>query len=89
MRGPEVKTPLRRASDVEHRNRRVGAFKPAHRLSDPWRHVRDLLATRDSLVRTRTRWILLVRDLLRREGLRVRSGKAESFASRVHELERA
>ena len=65
---------------------RVGAYRAAHRTSDPRRHVRGLLAVRESLVRTRTRWILLVRDLLRREGLRIRTGHAESFARRVEEV---
>jgi transposase len=65
---------------------RLGAYRRAHRTSDPRRHVRGLLAVRENLVRTRTRWIVLVRDLLRREGLTVRRGHAESFAKRVAEL---
>lgn len=65
---------------------RIGAYRPAHRTSDPRRHVRGLLAVRDNLVRTRTRWIVLARDLLRREGLTVRSGHSDSFPKRVREL---
>jgi len=46
----------------------------------PW-HVRE------SLVQTRTKYISLVRALLRREGLRVRPGSSSSFCERVGELE--
>jgi len=66
---------------------RLGAYRPAHRTTDPQRHIRALIAVRENLVRTRTRWILLVRALLRREGLSTRSGHAESFVERVLELE--
>lgn len=66
---------------------RVGAYRAAHRTSDPQRHVRALIAVRENLVRTRTRWILSVRALLRRDGHRVRTGHAESFVERVLELE--
>jgi transposase len=86
QRNRRIKTDRRDALALAHACR-VGAYRPAHRMSDPRRHIRGLLATRDALVRTRTRWILVVRALLRREGLRVRSGKAECFTTRVHELE--
>ena len=33
----------------------LGAYRPAHRLSDPPRHVRGRLIVRDAVVRTRTR----------------------------------
>jgi transposase len=65
---------------------RLGAYRPAHRTADSRRHMRALIAVRENLVRTRTRWILLIRALLRREGLRTRSGHAESFVERVLEL---
>ena len=42
---------------------------------------------REALVRTRSRYVGLIRALLRREGLRVRSGNADSFARRLRELE--
>ena len=35
----------------------LGAYRPAHRLSDAQRHVRGRLAVRDALVRTRTRYL--------------------------------
>jgi transposase len=41
---------------------------------------------RDALVRTRARFISLIRALLRREGLQVRTGMARSFPRRLVEL---
>ena len=64
----------------------LGAYRPAHRLSDPQRHVRGRLGVRDALVRTRTRYISLIRALLREHGFRVPSGSAEHFIQRVQRL---
>jgi transposase len=64
----------------------LGAHRAAHRLSDAQRHVRARLAVHDALVRTRTRYIALIRALLRHQGFRLRSGQAEHIASRVREL---
>jgi hypothetical protein len=64
----------------------LGAYRRAHRLSDPQRHVRGRLLVRDALVRTRTRYISLIRALLRQQGYRVPSGSAEAFATRVRAL---
>jgi len=61
----------------------LGAYHPAHRLSDAQRHMRGRLLVRDALVRTRTRYISLIRALLRRHGYRVPSGSAEAFLGRV------
>jgi len=61
----------------------LGAYRPAHRLSDPQRHVRGRLVVRDALVRTRTRYISIVRALLRQHGYRVPSGSAEHFGFRA------
>jgi len=65
----------------------LGAYRPAHRTSDAQRLVRADLAVREALVRTRSRYISVVRSLLRREGLRVRGGEAKTFGRRVGELE--
>ena len=65
---------------------RLGAYRPAHRTSDAQRQVRAELAVREALVRTRARFISLMRALLRREGLRVRTGMASSFPRRLAEL---
>jgi transposase len=64
----------------------LGAYRPAHRLSDPQRHVRGRLLVRDALVRTRTRYISLARALLRQHGYGVASGSAEAFPTRVRAL---
>jgi transposase len=64
----------------------LGAYRPAHRLSEPQRHVRGRLVVRDALVRTRTRYISIIRALLRQHGYRVPSGSAEHFVHRVQRL---
>jgi transposase len=64
----------------------LGAYRRAHRLSDPQRHVRGRLLVRDALVRTRTRYISLIRALLRQQGYRVATGSAAAFATRVRAL---
>src|SRR5262247_2302829 len=61
----------------------LGAYRPAHRLSDAQRHVRARLTVRDALVRTRTRYISLIRALLRQHGWLMPSGSAEGFPRRV------
>ncbi|MFQ5567630.1 MAG: IS110 family transposase [Paracoccaceae bacterium] len=66
---------------------RLGAYRPAHRTSDAQRQVRAQLAVRDALVRTRVRSIALVGALLRRDGMRVRSGNADGFVARVQVLQ--
>jgi transposase len=62
---------------------RLGAYRPAHRLSDVQRHVRGRLTVRDALVRTRTGYISVIRALLRQHGWRVPTGSAEGFLRRV------
>ena len=64
----------------------LGAYRRAHRLSGGQRHVRGRLLVRDALVRTRSRYISVIRALLRQQGYRVPSGSAEAFASRVRGL---
>jgi len=61
----------------------LGAYRRAHRLSDAQRHVRGRLGVRDALVRTRTRFIALIRARLRQEGWRVPTGTTERFSHRV------
>jgi transposase len=64
----------------------LGAYRAAHRLSDAQRHVRARLTVRDTLVRTRTRYISLTRALLRQHSWLVPSGSAEGFPRRVMAL---
>ena len=62
---------------------RLGAFRPAHRTSERHRHIRAKLAVREALVRTRSKYISLLRALLRRDGLRVAAGTPRSFVVRL------
>lgn len=66
---------------------RLGAYRKAHRKSDESRQRTRQLQVREALVRTRARYVSLVRALLRQEGLRVKSSGIESFASKVKQLE--
>src|SRR5258708_7261367 len=52
----------------------------------PQRHVRAELAVRDALVRTRTRYVALVKTLVRRDGLRVTSSESHLVAQRIGAL---
>jgi len=61
----------------------LGAYRPAHRLSDAQRPVRGRLAVREASVRTRPGYIALIRALLRQHGWRVPTGSAEGFSRRV------
>src|SRR5260370_27484054 len=53
---------------------RLGAYRPVHRASAPQRHVRAQLAVREALIRTRTRYVNVVKALARRDGLRLPPG---------------
>ena len=66
---------------------RLGAYRPAYRLSDARRHVRAELAVREALVRTRTRYIALAKALVRRDGLRVAGSESHLVAQRIAALE--
>src|SRR5690349_21645463 len=66
---------------------RLGAYRPAHRLSAARRHVRAELAVREALVRTRTRYIALAKALVRRDGLRVASSESHLVGPRIAALE--
>lgn len=65
---------------------RLGAYRVAHRTSPTQRDARALLGIRELLVRTRTRWIVHIRALLRADGLRLAPGRAENFVARVNDL---
>jgi len=81
----KIKTDRRDARALADANL-LGAYRPAHRLSDVQRQVRGRLGVREALVRTRTRYISLLRALLRQHGYRVPSGSAEGFVARVAAL---
>ncbi len=65
----------------------LGAYRVTHRVSAEQRHVRNELAVRDSLVRTRTRYVALIKAAVRREGLRLSQGEAERTVSKVRAIE--
>jgi transposase len=66
---------------------RLGAYRPAYRLSDARRHVRAELAVREALVRTRTRYVALAKALVRRDGLRGAASESHLVAKRIAALE--
>ena len=76
-----VKTDRRDARALAEASR-VGTYRAAHRLGARRRELRATLAMREALVRTRTRYVALVRALLRREGVGLPSGSAERFGPR-------
>lgn len=65
----------------------LGAYRATHRVSVEQRHVRSELLVRDSLVRTRTRYVALIKAAVRREGLRLSQGEAERTASKLEAIE--
>ncbi len=62
---------------------RLGAFRRAHRLSATQRHVRAELAVRDVLVRTRSRYVGVIKALVRRDGLRVASSEPQHLLDKL------
>src|SRR5215217_5637471 len=64
---------------------RLGAYRPAHRTSDRQRDVRAHLAVRETLIRTRSKYISLIGALAQREGCRIKAGPSPSFARRVEQ----
>jgi transposase len=65
----------------------LGAYRATHRVSAEQRHVRSELLVRDALVRTRTRYVALIKAAVRREGSRLSSGEAEHTATKVRAIE--
>lgn len=72
-RSRRVKTDRRDARTLAEACR-LGAYRPIHRASAAQRHVRAQLAVRDALIRTRTRYVNVVKALVRRDGLRLPGG---------------
>jgi transposase len=77
-----VKTDRRDARGLAEAGR-LGAYRVVHRPSARQRQVRAELAVRDALVRTRTRYINLLRAQLRQQGLRLPSGSPEQVRPRL------
>jgi transposase len=85
-RSKKVKTDKRDARALADACR-LGGYRKAHRSSDEQRAVKNQLTVREALVRTRSRYISVVRAMLRQQGLRISSGGAESFGSRLTKVE--
>lgn len=66
---------------------RLGAYRRAHRSSDRQRHIKAELSVRETMVTTRTKYIVLIKSLLSREGWRLMGGSSESFVERVKVLQ--
>lgn len=64
----------------------LGAYRAIHRASDAQRHIRAELAVRDALVRTRTRYVAIIKAFVRREGLRLSSGEVEQTTGKLAQL---
>ena len=62
---------------------RQGTYHLAHRRSARQHGVQCQLTVRQALTQARTRTISLVRAMTRAEGLRIRSGSAETFLTRL------
>lgn len=62
---------------------KLGAYRAIHRASDAQRSLRAQLVVRDPLVRTRTRYIAILKTFVRREGLRIPSGEAEHTVTKL------
>src|SRR4030095_380513 len=93
-RGPELRADVCDAEGPQGEDRPTGCpgpgrGVPARRLPPgpsplrPPGPVRGRLLVRDAVVRTRTRYISLIRALLRQHGYRAPSGRAESFLHRA------
>src|SRR5262249_30324383 len=65
---------------------RLGAYRASHRVSASQRHVRAELAVRDALVRTRTRYVGIIKAAVRRAALPLSSGEAQHTARKLAEL---
>jgi transposase len=60
-----------------------GNYRPAYRGTDSQRQVRAELIARETLVSTRTKYISVIRSMLRREGVRVAGCAAGHFRRHV------
>jgi transposase len=86
MRDRRIKTDVRDAAALVEACRR-GIYRAVHRRSAKQRDVQAHLVVRQTLVRTRTRVISVVRALARGVGARIPGGHADSFVRRVEATE--
>jgi transposase len=84
-RSRKVKTDRRDVAALAEANR-TGVYRRAHRVSAGALRLRQTLRIRRHLVQLRSGTISLLRAVLRREGLRLASGSAETILARVDRL---
>lgn len=84
-RNRRIKTDRRDARALAEACRR-GTYRAVHRRTAERRRWQAQLRVREALVQTRSRFVSLIRALLRQQGRRVASGATRSFAARVNEL---
>jgi transposase len=63
-----------------------GTYRKAHRTSEARRQVKARLAVRDALVRERAKHLVLMGSLVRQQGLRVPTGQAKHFLTRLKKV---
>jgi len=66
---------------------RTGVYRAAHRTSPEHRQWRAALSVRETMVATRSKYINVVRSLLRQHGIPVRACASNALVRRVRELE--
>jgi transposase len=81
-RSRKVKTDGRDVAALAEANR-TGVFRRAHRVSVDAQRLRQTMRVRAHLVRMRSHTISLVRSVVRREGVRVPAGAAETILTRL------
>jgi transposase len=84
-RSRKVKTDSRDVAALAEANR-TGVYRRAHRVSSRALRLRQTLRVRRHLVQLRSGTISLLRSVLRREGLRLASGSADTILARVDRL---
>jgi transposase len=82
MRSRRVKTDRRDARALADACM-TGTYRKAHRTSEGRRQLKAQLAVREAMVRERAKHISLIGALVRQQGLRVATGSADSFLSRL------
>jgi transposase len=86
QRTRRIKTDKRDVAALADANR-LGIYRVAHRVSADQRAVRRQLQVRAQFVQMRTQAINLLRGQVRSEGLRLRTGRAESIVTRYEALD--
>lgn len=64
-----------------------GMYRKAHRVSESRRQLKAKLSVRDALVRERAKHLVLMGALVRQQGLRIPTGRAEFFLKRLEKVE--